>query len=567
MAANNIINGHQFTPGANLQNTVLPRGEDLHGLDLHGIHLENSTLNNINLEGCNLQGAFLNNCRFLDSNLRGANLRGAHLQGASFTGADLRDVDLEGADLDNGSFYGADLRGVLNLDRALNFQSIGLSGADLRDIPNLFLFFENIFIPGIDFSSVNLGGIDLQNADLQNINLEGANLQGTEFLDANLQGADLRSTQCGDANFEGANLQGANLRYIRINERTNFQGADLRGARISRGQRFVGAIMNNNDEDTSDDEYDEYDEDDEPARGPPQGRAFEVHNYFNTLDINAIRDFIQEFNKNNNDVNRITISRSAASQEQQLFTPLLNFIDNSDLFKSDEKAENKEKLNRILSIAQGYEGFNENKELLNSIIEFVSKQNDDFIEQYIRIIKDECLNAYGKGGESCIKGMFERIVTILGTVAITLTQDGVSNQENETYKTLKKLFREINFSELVQEWSATYLEGGEKEEELKSLSIEQRKAHFINFITTKYGALITPIITAKILEEANEYERTGLFERLYFGGKRKTRKTNKKRKNIKKKTKKIRKTKNVRKTMKKRKTIKNRRSIISYKKK
>ena len=544
MAANNIINGHQFTPGANLQNIVLPHGADLHGLDLHGIHLENSTLNNINLEGCNLQGAFLNNCRFLDSNLRGANLRGAHLQGASFTGADLRDVDLEGADLDNVSFYGADLRGVLNLDSALNIQSIGLSGADLRDIHGLLQFFENIFVPGIDFSSVNLGGIDLQNANLQNINLEGANLQGTEFLDANLQGADLRSTQCGDANFEGANLQGANLRYIRINERTNFQNADLRGARISRGQRFVGAIMNNNNEDTSDDEN-EYDEDDdEPARGPPQGRAFEVHNYFNTLDINAIRDFIQEFNKNNNDVNRTTITKSSGSQEQQLFTPLLNFIDNSDLFKSDEKARNKEKLNRILSIAQSYEGFNANRELLNSIIEFVSKQSDDFIEQYIRIISDECLNAYGQGGESCVKGMFERIVTILGTVAITLTKDESMNQENETYKTLKKLFREINFPELVQEWSSLYLEDGEKEQELKSLSIEERKAHFINFMKTKYGALITPIIRDKILEEAEQYQQMGVFERMSIGGRRGKRKTRKARKT--RKTMKIRKTRKTR---------------------
>ena len=186
------------------------------------------------------------------------------------------------------------------------------------------------------------------------------------------------------------------------------------------------------------------------------------------------------------------------------------------------------------------------------IIEFVSKQNDDFIHQYIVIINDECLNAYGHNQQSCVKGMFERIITTLDqTVKLLMTEPKYEN--NDIYKKIKSLFNKIDFNELVQEWSNTYLSDGSNPDEIKDLTEEARKAHFINFITTKYGNLITPEITQKIMKEANDYESSGVFQRLSFGGKRrksskkrkssKGRKTNKKKKNSKRKTSKRRKSK------------------------
>jgi hypothetical protein len=160
--------------------------------------------------------------------------------------------------------------------------------------------------------------------------------------------------------------------------------------------------------------------------------------------------------------------------------------------------------------------------------------------------------------------MFERILTILGTVAITLTQDDSMNQDNETYKTLKKIFREINFSELVQEWATTYLQDGEKEEELKPLSVEQRKDHFINFMITKYAGLINPTIRRKITQEADEYERNKVFEQLYFGGKRGKIKRTRKRRTIRRR--KTRKIKRSIKSQKIKKIPKIRRPRKSYKK-
>ena len=405
-------------------------------------------------------------------------------------------------------------------------------------------------VPGADLHDANLAGIvfrgDLHGADLHGADLTGADLTGANLQNVNLWAANLQGARLGGANLRRANLQGASLRNA------DLTGADLTGAYLTgailNGAIFQDAILNGRNLEIVQAALARQAA---PAAQPApiEGRAYEIHNYFDTLDMNEITRFLQEFNGRTADLNQRTVpSAAAASSEQSLFTPLLTFIDNSELFSPNEKEENKQKLNRILTIAREYGRFNANRELLNSIIEFVSKQSDNFIEQYIRIISDECLNAYGQGGQSCVKGMFERIITILGTVAITLTQDGVSNQENETYKTLKKLFREINFSDYVQEWAVTYLEDGEKEEELKSLSTDERKRHFINFMTTKYGALINETIRRKILEEAEQYQQMGVFERMSFGGRR-NKKTRRRKGNKK------------RKTMKKRKSIKKRKSM------
>ena len=498
-----IIVGEEFdfdvSAESNLGEAVLPESVDLHGIDLHGIILYRATAIGANLQNTNLQDSDLELAQLSFSNLRGADLQRAILVSAEFEEADLRGADLRGANLQNTRFIRANLQRVNNLQHAVNLRDAYLQGADLRNIPTLRNALENIDVRGFNLEDANLLGAELQGINLQGINLRNAELRTIELQGADLRGADLR----------GADLRFANLNDIVFDEHTNFRGADLRRTAINAGVRFEGAIMDdvahNNNLLVQ-----------EPAQ-VPQGRAYEVHNYFNALDIDAIREFVQKFNVDNNDINGNTISNSEASQQEELFTPLLHFIENSELFKRNEKEDNKEKLNRILTIAKTYNGFDENKNLLTSIIEFVCKQSDDFIEQYIRILKDECLNAYGQNGQSCIKGMFERIVTILGSVAITLTKDESMNQDNETYKTLKKLFREINFSELVQEWASTYLEDGEKEEELKPLSVEQRKEHFIHFMTTKYGALITPIITEKIKKEADDYLVSGVFDRMAFG--------------------------------------------------
>ncbi len=471
-------------------------GVDLRGLNLRGIDLSRANLSNAHLEGAILRGV----------NLSRANLSNAHLEGATLTNSSLQDAHLEGAHLE----------GTILTDSDLN--SANLSNAHLEGA---------ILINAI-----------LSRANLQDAHLNGANLTRASLFGTLLNGADLSDTillnAVGTPNY---------VRQEAVVRRAPAAAAPAAAPAAAAAAPAPAAAHQ---------AYNHFD-----ILRAHQGRAYEIHNYFDMLREEEITDFLQKFNVRT-ELNQKTIQSFAASNsEQSLFTPLLNFIDNSELFRPDEKEQNKQNLNRILTTVTPYRGFNAKRDLLNSTIEFVSKQSDDFIQQYIQILIVECLSAYGRGGPSCVKGMFERIVTTLGEVANTLTKD--KNQDNETYKTLKYLFPQINFGELVQEWGATYLEGGEKEEELRSLSIPERKAHFINFMETKYRdvGLLNPTIRIKISEEANEYQEVlGVFERMAFGRRRINKKTRRKgnKKTIKKGNKKtIKKGKNKRKkTIKKR---------------
>jgi surface protein len=260
-----------------------------------------------------------------------------------------------------------------------------------------------------------------------------------------------------------------------------------------------------------------------------QGRANEVHERFNALNIHAITQFIDEFNRTH-PINA-KILEGDNIEPPYLFTPLSRFIHNSELFVPTEKRANKAKLQRVSRLIQGYESATpEQRRLLRAIVEFVSKQNDDFIQQYILILSDECLNAYGIDDESCAKGAYERSITTLDAVAtVLITED--KYRDNETYNQLKEqLFPKMNFVEVVQQWSETYLEGGPRHNELEGLNIEERKKHFIEFMREKYqdNGLYRPVIEKQIQEEATLYEQMGVFERLAFGGKKKRRNTKKK---------------------------------------
>lgn len=59
----------------------------------------------------------------------------------------------------------------------------------------------------------------------------------------------------------------------------------------------------------------------------------------------------------------------------------------------------------------------------------------------------------------------------------------MSRYENETYEKLKILFnKKVDKQELTREWANTYLES----EEIKELSVENRKKHYISFMIEKY---------------------------------------------------------------------------------
>ena len=273
-----------------------------------------------------------------------------------------------------------------------------------------------------------------------------------------------------------------------------------------------------------------------PPTNPNQGRAFEIHNYIEGLNMRKIHDFIVKFNERHHYVNEKTVERDPR-EGSSYFIHLFHFIHNSELFEPDEKDTNKEKLQRILEMTSGYSKFDDT--LIYPTLEFVSKQNDAFIDQYIRILKDDCLNAYGRDQQSCIKGAYERIITALGDVAIVLTTKS-EYRDNKTYNQLKLLFKKIDFQEVIQKWSELYLMDGPNHSEFEKLSLEDRKQHFIEYMRGIYrdAGILNETIENRIQMEASDYAiKDGVFERQYFGGKQK-RKRNTKKKGTRRNTKK-----------------------------
>jgi len=386
------------------------------------------------------------------------------------------------------------------------------------------------------FEYANLQDAHFHDAHLERANFQNARLLNTQFNRAHLEGADFQ-----DAVLEGADFQDAhfdNNTLFNVNNLSQQQIQQIQNLGLNLGENLnlnleLEALMQ------------------QPLIN--RGLAFEIHNLFDALNLNRISQYLNNFNNDNSHhINPKTIPDNI-NERNNLFTPLLVFIDKSELFLPNEKERIKNDLQaRILPRVLGYENLAMYIDVLTSSINFVSRQDDNFIEQYIRIYKKECLEAYnGDNPESCTKGMVERIVTSLKDAAeARLT----AFPENQLYNDIFGLFPNINFVEAVQEWSQKYLEDGESEDELINLSPQQRKQHFINFMKQKYGRLITNSINEKINREAEEYERMGVFERRSLGGKRKTRRKRGKgkRKTIKrsngKKSKKLRKNKTNRKT-------------------
>jgi uncharacterized protein YjbI with pentapeptide repeats len=483
----------------NLLASLVPGG------DLPSIHLENANLSEINLEEANLRGAYLNN----------GNFAGAHFEEAT-------------------------LIGVRANGRRSRFNNANFDRADLEEA-----LFTDAHLERASFVGANLNNAVFVRAHLEEANFQYASLEEAVFVGAHLEGAHFEDTYLVNANFRGAYLQGANFQAI---PRGYLLGADFEGVHIDNNTLFN---INNLSQQQRRQIQQIQQEQAQPVIRP--GAAFEIHNLFEALDLVPISQYLNNFNNDNNHpINPKTIPDNV-NEPTNLFTPLLVFIDKSELFLPNEKERIKNDLQaRILPRVLGYEKLAMYIDVLTSSINFVSRQDDNFIEQYIRIYKKECLEAYnGDNPESCTKGMVERIVTSLKDAAeARLT----AFPENQLYNDIFGLFPNINFVEAVQEWSQKYLEDGESEDELINLSPQQRKQHFIDFMKQKYGGLITNSINDQINKEAKEYERMGVFERRSFGGKRKTRRKRGrcKRKTIKrskgKKSKKLRKNRTKRKT-------------------
>jgi len=350
-----------------------------------------------------------------------------------------------------------------------------------------------VFLVGVDLSGFNLTGAILTGTNLTGVDLTRANLTGANLTDAILTGVDLTRANLTGANLTGANFTGANL------SRADLTGANLTGANFI-GANLTGAIGLP-----------------PPPPQPPQaheGVAYEIHNLFDTLNLPAISEFLNNYNTQHPEVNPNT--QNTQIPQVGVFDPLLIFISKSALFQSAEKTDYIEKLtSRILVRVYNYPMYNGFRPIFTSVITFVCKQGDTFIEQYIRIYVFDCLNAYsGMQGDSCTKGMLERVIITLNTLAGAIL---IESPENQLCRDIYSLFPNINYTETVQEWCEKYLEDGPNNDVLKALTPLERREHFINFMKQKYGRYITESIKQLINRDAVLFVEMGVFERMAMG--------------------------------------------------
>jgi hypothetical protein len=203
----------------------------------------------------------------------------------------------------------------------------------------------------------------------------------------------------------------------------------------------------------------------------------------------------------------------------------LDATEKTDL-TSDLNGEIKTRLNMYLSEHP------ETKDNVMEMTQFVMSQGQDYKDPYIRFLTYDCMNAYGPGGASCTKGVFERVFLINKSVLIPLCSDDTSSAASST-STCKEVYRELlgcfypdmDLNALFGEWyNINNMEEGTTSP-LANASEEERQEDFRRFVLSK-----VPRADPTALNEYIEKNKS-TFKTLLIGGRRRKNKTTKKRKN------------------------------------
>ena len=225
------------------------------------------------------------------TNLRNENLDREDLEGRTIINGRWENVSLVRANLTG-------IRAVLTLIN-VNFSEAILENAVLR---HLTLGGQLINFTGANLTGANFGDIIIistlvriifQRATLIRTNFRGVNgrlrLQGADFRGANLTGARLEDVNLHNANFTGANLTDT------IFTNCYFTGAIFTDA-IGNvpTQDMIENMRQEEERELRDEEREEEreEEDEDEALPLPQGRAYEIHNAFRSVDMPAYRRMI-----------------------------------------------------------------------------------------------------------------------------------------------------------------------------------------------------------------------------------------------------------------------------------
>jgi len=268
----------------------------------------------------------------------------------------------------------------------------------------------------------------------------------------------------------------------------------------------------------------------QPQQQPRRGVAFEIHNAFPELNF---KKFMTIITRDNNGASNFKDSTYPLQ-------PLITYIntDTSTTFDDTEKTgltsdlngEIKTRLNSYLS------GHPETIGNVTEMVQFVMSQGPDYKDPYIRFLTYDCMNAYGPGGTSCTKGVFERVFLINKSVLIPLCSDDASSSASSSESTCKPVYRELlgcfypdmDLNAIFGEWYAiNNLEEGSTSP-LANASEEERKENFRIFVLSKVPRADPTAINNYIQKNENT------FKTLLIGGRRKRRNRKTKRKTLRK---------------------------------
>jgi len=226
----------------------------------------------------------------------------------------------------------------------------------------------------------------------------------------------------------------------------------------------------------------------------PRGIAYEVHNAFADLNLPKFMTIIRRENN----------GASNFKDNNNVLEPIVSYINGPDTTLSSEQ---KTRYTRNIrdSIRQNVSAYIEEHPDLEDntleVIQFVLSQDPKYKDLYIETFENECMGGYSTGNrQSCTKGMFERIYMankgtiqglcfdeIQGTSSAAATAATVANACNPVYLELYDTFvpgADIDINDIFQKWynQFSYDAIPEEENPLRTLSIEERKQHFRDFV-------------------------------------------------------------------------------------
>ena len=541
----------------------------------------NATLKNCTFSKChflgdtNFERTNLKNAKFINCTLDNVVFKDANLQKAEFPQCTLRATTFENADLSDSRFY--DKTWFKNVDfNNGNLTNVTFSGSLIFDevyfekahvngikfLPNFQYFnLNSLFQSGLDFS--NTTGIVCENCalELTTLQLTRAQFIDCEFTNNMMGNCTFNSvlfircvfnnmtifetnvyndnTGFSNCSFLGTNLADCDLRNIdfRDLEPHNFDNqTDFRNALLP--PNLLTFLRN-------------LPPDNRPiglpviGEQPVVGRAFEIHDDFENLNLNGIAGFLRNYIQQHPNINPNTLAPQNEEIPSNHFVlpillPLVYFIYNSHMYDKNFALEKLNDLQAISNKIRTAESYQKLVDIIADCINFVVRQDNDFIEQYINMLTQDCVHAYsGQGHESCAKGMVERYITMLReTAQARLIDPNLPSDQRLLFEgVFLHLFKKID--DIAVQWKNEFIENEDKRQELlKTLTKEERKQQFFDYIAKNYEPYIDDAFRQKIWNYVNRMDY--VLEDLILGGSRKKRLHYKKTKKATKKGKKKR---------------------------